>query len=611
VSNQTTNRRPPTRTPLRQTPGGAGRLRRGPVHPDDVLKDLARSPKPLVTPNIEFLTRSKPPANPYVIALWGVLGLVALVAAVPLVIGSRTGFEIQGLAANAALNPAELTTKVIDITVDPPNDAGSVRVELDGRPIEPTRTDGKLSVVLGAALSEGEHTLSMSAGSRVLYKGPSRQAIKFRVDGTPPEPTISIPSGLTTLEDDVVVTGLTEPGATVTVNGREAVVAEDGSYRVEFARVPIGAFRVVAVDAAGNRGTSTAPGLGAKLIPATRGVHVSAAAWDYQPLKDGILQLIRDGKINTVQLDLKDEDGRIGHRSQVPMVNQIGASDNLYDLAAEVAVLKGLGVRVVGRLVVFRDPTLAKAAWEGGQREQVLQNELGQPYNGKYGGKFGSFTNPFNETVRKYNSAVALEAAQAGVDDILLDYIRRPEAKIDKLSFAGATTPEKPVDKATVSAEIVEYVDELARILGETPARLGASVFGIAVIPEEGANIAQDIPEMSKHLDYISPMIYPSSWGKGQLGVADPPTQPYDIIFASLKQFQQVSKGSGTKIIPWLQDFNLIVKYGTEDVRAQIVASADVCITDWLMWDPKVTYNAAALPVGVQKPSVADVKCPS
>jgi hypothetical protein len=594
-----------TRAPIRQQPAHKGRVRRNPVHPDDVLKALARSPHPVVTPKIEFLNRNKPPANPYVIGLWAVLGLVTLLAAVPWVIGTRATFAIEGIAANGAVPPADLGAKVITVTVKPGSAVKGTEILLDGKPIEPTHQDGNLTVVLGASLAEGEHELTVQAGSRILYRAAPSQTLRFRVDGTAPEPTATLTSQPESLESPIELTGTSEPGATVTVNDRTATVQPDGNWSISFPRVPIGAFRVNAVDAAGNAGSMMLPGLSNKLFPAVRGVHVSAAAWAYPPLKNDVLQLVKDGKVNTIQLDLKDEDGRIGHRSNVPLVNQIGSSENLYDLKTEVEYLKSLGVRVVGRLVVFRDPTLAKAAWEAGRTEQVLQTNEGKPYAGKYGGKFGSFTNPFDQTVRNYNTAVALEAAQAGVDDILLDYIRRPESQIDKLKFIGAPAE---TDSPTVSAEIVEYVDELARTLHETPARLGASVFGVAI--SEGDNIAQNIPQMSKHLDYLSPMIYPSSWGKGQLGVANPPYQPYEIIVESLKKFQEAGKGTGVKMIPWLQDFNLVKKYGTEDVRAQIVASADVCVLDWLMWDPKVTYTTDALPVGAQKPSKEPV-CPT
>jgi hypothetical protein len=595
--------RTPPRTPLRQ-PNGQ-RPSRLPTHPDDVLKRLARSPNNVtVLPSFESQRRRKPPTNPYTIGLWAIFGFVGVIGIVPWLVPNRPSFTIEGITDRSSLQPTAMLSQVVKIKTSPASAAAKLRISVDGIAVEPNRGEGEATIVLGA-LPEGSHSINISAGSRILYRGPVSKKVTFNVDGTPPVATATLANQPKTLEDDVTISGTSEPGAKVTVNGRDAKISTDGAYTITFPRAPIGALQIRATDAAGNVGTALMPGVSGKLMPATRGVHVSGAAWSYEPLRTGVLELIDAGKINTVQLDLKDEDGRIGYRTQVPLANQIGASDNLYDLADAVRQLKARNVRIVGRLVVFRDPTLAKSAWGAGNTDQVLQNTDGSPYNGRYGGKFGAFTNPFNTVVRNYNTAVAIEAAQAGVDDILLDYIRRPEAEIETLKFVGV---EGPTDSARVSQEIVSYIDELATTLGETPARLGASIFGIAVA--EGDRIGQDVTAMSKSLDYIAPMVYPSAWTPGQLGVNNPSAQPYDMVFVSLQEFQKASAGSGVRIIPWLQDFTLgKVKYGDKEVRAQIEASANACISDWLIWDPKVTYSSGGLPVGIQQPTKAPV-CP-
>ncbi len=546
-----------TRSPLR-TPSSP-RQRRNPSHPDDVLRKLARSPQQVSVPQLEFHRRSKPPTNPYTLGLWSTLGVLSILAVVPWLAPNRPTITIEGMAEGEAVQPSKMLSHVVKIRTEPVSALKNMELTVDGIVVESTPDGDSATLVLGA-MSEGNHVIGVKAGSRILYRGPVSKRVQFAVDSTAPTPTAQLAVAPKTLEDDVTLNGITEVGATVAVNGRDATVSPDGSYTITFPRAPIGSFQVRSIDRAGNAGVTLLPGVGGRLLPPVRGVHVSAAAWSYEPLRKEIIALIDAGKINTVQLDLKDEDGLMGHRSSVPLVNQIGAAQNRYDLAAEVASLKQRGVRVVGRLVVFRDPLLAKAAWAAGQTDQVLQGTDGQPYKGKYGG----FTNPFNKTVRTYNQAIALEAAQAGVDDILLDYIRRPEANVQSLRFPGA---EGQVDSARISAEIVSFLDDIGRTLADTPARLGASVFGVAVA--EGDNIGQNVAEMSKSLDYIAPMVYPSSWTAGQLGVDDPSGQPYDIVLRSLQEFQKASAGTGVKIIPWLQDFTLDRSYGSKEVRAR------------------------------------------
>ena len=100
---------------------------------------------------------------------------------------------------------------------------------------------------------------------------------------------------------------------------------------------------------------------------------------------------------------------------------------------------------------------------------------------------------------------------------------------------------------------------------------------------------------MSQYVDYVSPMIYPSHWSRGEYGVAHPEAQPYDITRASLADFQRVLDGTNTALVPWLQDFSMRVPYGPAEVKAQIDAAASLGIYDWLLWDPTVTYTSEGI----------------
>ena len=111
----------------------------------------------------------------------------------------------------------------------------------------------------------------------------------------------------------------------------------------------------------------------------------------------------------------------------------------------------------------------------------------------------------------------------------------------------------------------------------------------------DGTNI-EEVRAMARNVDYIAPMVYPSHWGPGEYDVASPNAQPYDIVFRSLADFRKQTKGTGARVVPWLQDFSLGVAYGPAEVRAQIRAAADRGIDEWLLWDPNVTYTADALP---------------
>ncbi len=265
----------------------------------------------------------------------------------------------------------------------------------------------------------------------------------------------------------------------------------------------------------------------------------------------------------------------------MPLAHRIGAVRPVVDLPAAVKLLHGKGVRVIGRLVCFRDSIMAGAAWKAGDRAEVIQT----PAGGQYGG-YGGFTNFANPVVRRYQIDIAVAAAKAGVDEILYDYVRRPDGPLSTMAFPGL--------KGTPEQSIVSFLAETRAALKPYHVFLGASVFGVAATrPTE---VAQDIPAMAEHLDYVSAMVYPSHWARGEYGVANPNAQPYAIVLRSLEDFQKDVRGTGARVVPWLQDFSLGVDYGPAQVGAEIQGAHDAGIDEYLLWDPAVTYTVAALP---------------
>ena len=114
-----------------------------------------------------------------------------------------------------------------------------------------------------------------------------------------------------------------------------------------------------------------------------------------------MLQLIAEGRINAVELDLKDEAGVIGWNPPVPL--RAAARSAIDDLRPEAAVqqLHAKGVRVIGRLVAFRDPIHAQAAWNAGRRDEVDPDAGRRPVRATTAGS-RNFANP---AVRQYNIA--------------------------------------------------------------------------------------------------------------------------------------------------------------------------------------------------------------
>jgi hypothetical protein len=322
-------------------------------------------------------------------------------------------------------------------------------------------------------------------------------------------------------------------------------------------------------------------------LPPTRAVHITGAAWDYKPKHDAVMALLKEHRINAVEVDIKDESGIVNYASTVPLATTVGAIDKYYDLKTMIDQIHAAGGRVIGREVVFHDSKLAKWSWDNGHKSDVLQTAAHQPWKGSYGDF--SFTNFASPTVQQYNTDIAVEAAKAGIDDVLFDYVRRADGNLSEMYIPDLTgTPEQAV------ADFVKRTREAFTAAG-VKTYLGASVFGIsATRPKE---IAQNITMMAPYLDYVAPMVYPSHWGTDEYGLHDPVQHPYDIVQRSLKDFQKDVKGTTAQVVPWLQAFTLGgVTYGTPQVLAQEKGAADDGINGFLLWNAGADYRAADLP---------------
>ncbi|MEV0851680.1 putative glycoside hydrolase [Nocardia fluminea] len=407
----------------------------------------------------------------------------------------------------------------------------------------------------------------------------SRSAESAVADTVPPTLRMTPTDPVRSYRAPVVVRGTAVDAARVSIGPDSVVPAADGTFELSVRWAP--AFEVVATDAGGNQTSSTV--VTAQSLPRMRAVHVTAHAWSHAGLREAVLDLAREGRIDTVQLDIKDEDGVIGYASQVPLALESGAAAAIYDAPAALRQLHDMGLQVVGRIVAFRDPTLASWAWHNGRPDWVVQNPSGQPYSSHYGPI--AFTNFADPDVRGYNIALAVEAAQLGFDGIMYDYVRRPDGSLNSMRFAGLTD--------TPTAAVAGFLAESRYPVHAAGAHLSAAVYGIASTRPD--QIAQDIPLMARSVDFVAPMIYPSHWGPGEYGVANPNAQPYDIIFRSLRDFTAATAGTGAKVAPWLQDFSLGVTYGDAELRAQIDATRDAGIDSFFLWNAATRYHGGGL----------------
>lgn len=498
---------------------------------------------------------------------------------------TRVDVQVTGIEADGAVTFDQSGVLDVVIEVDPIGKLQDATLRLDGEDLADRveqRKDG-FRWQSDKPLTAGMHHLQLTVPRPILPA--AHFTWDFLVDAVPPR--ISVPATLLApvdIDDRISIKGKVDTDATLSANGDEVELGADGSFRVTFDRAPAGPINLTAVDKAGQ--TTVKEIFVPIKRPATRGVHMSGISWAQRDLRESVLALADAGIINTVELDIKDEAGEVGWDATLPLANDIGAVKHYYDLGEAVRQLHERGLRVIGRVVAFRDPILAKAAWYMGNHDWVIQDAAGQPL-----GAYGGFTNFKSADVRKYNIGLAMEAVDLGVDEILWDYVRRPEDK------RGVTQVIPGLGKnESVETAVAAFLTESHRAVRAGGALQGASVFGVAAQHPE--TVGQSVPLIAKSVDYISPMVYPALWVSGEYRVPDPVNRPFDIVTRSLQDFQKKTEGTGVTLVPWLQDFSLNADYGDDQVRAQVDAATGLGIESYLLWSPRVRYHAGALDKG-------------
>jgi hypothetical protein len=313
-----------------------------------------------------------------------------------------------------------------------------------------------------------------------------------------------------------------------------------------------------------------------------RGVHVTMALASLPGKIDEYIALSKHG-LNTIELDIKDENGEVGFvPSSVPLATAVGAAKPYYKPRVVARKIHAAGLYLIGRIVTFEDPVLSEK-----RPALALHNPDGSVWhtNGGLG-----WTNEYDKRVWDYNIAIAKAAVRAGFDEIQFDYVRFPsDGNVDAIVYPV----KKKEPKAWTIARFAHYAVNQIHPLG---ARVSVDVFGLAATRDLG--IGQRPSRLAKYVDAVYPMVYPSHFNAGEYGLADPNYDPGMTVTDALADFDTQLHGTKARLVPWLQDFSLGKEYTYEDVKAQIDAARAFKTSGFLLWNPLGLYTNQALAPG-------------
>jgi hypothetical protein len=296
---------------------------------------------------------------------------------------------------------------------------------------------------------------------------------------------------------------------------------------------------------------------------------------------------------NAVVFDIKDSDGSVTIPFEHPLLGKHQVY--IHDLPKFIHFLHTENMHAIARVAIFRDQRLVTT-----HPELAVQSRSShQPWreNGKL-----VWTDSSNPTVQDYNIALAKFVAQSGADEIQFDYVRFPaEGDQKDASFIfQSPQPQAGGQKAEAGNHALQRSDVIAQFLQKaytqlhpTGVLLSLDVFGVMAWqrPVDLSHTGQDIVQMAKYCDVLSPMIYPSHFF-GMDNIEHPGDAPEHFIGESMERFELITKNSGVTIRPWLQAFHWRTKtYSPEYIKIQVATAKQKGGIGFLFWNAANDYS--------------------
>lgn len=327
-----------------------------------------------------------------------------------------------------------------------------------------------------------------------------------------------------------------------------------------------------------------------------KGIYVTSNSTQGKKM-DELVKFIKDSNLNTMVIDVKDDTGNITMKLNT---GNKQVDKNTLDIVDGKKLLKKLhdnNIYPIARIVTFKDTKLANE-----HPEWTFKNSDGSVWTN---GKGDSFVNPFMKEVWKYDIDVAKAAAKAGFQDIQFDYVRFPEGfenQADSLTYnkgeyknSQMSSGDQRVDTIT---KFLEYANKELKPMG---VNVSADVFGYSALVENAPGIGQSFPKISKNVDAISSMIYPSHWSNGDFGLQAPDTEPYKTVNRYIQKENSLldTLGKDKPISrPWIQDFTAsylgagnYIDYDAKAISEEVQALKDNGVNEFLLWNAGNDYK--------------------
>jgi hypothetical protein len=300
--------------------------------------------------------------------------------------------------------------------------------------------------------------------------------------------------------------------------------------------------------------------------------------WDNARLLELIDLVDRSPILNAIVIDVKGDYGYLAFESSNPLIAATDAmASPRLPLSEFLRICQEKHIYTIARMVIFKDSPLIKA-----RPELAVRHPNGAIFYDREG---MAWADPTRKEVWEYNIAITQEVIGMGFDEVQYDYLRYPSDSTS-LEIVRALVYSVPSTLESRTAAIMGFVAEAKKAVDRTPAFLSADIFGYAlsIDPEHDMRIGQRLKDIAPHVDYICPMVYPSTFIPGNLGLASPSDNPYEVVARSMAY--GLSRTSVT-MRPWLQGY----WYERQDFAEQRRAAQEATDAGWCFWNARGIYD--------------------
>lgn len=342
-----------------------------------------------------------------------------------------------------------------------------------------------------------------------------------------------------------------------------------------------------------------------------RGFYMTAHSAADPKIRAGLFAYAKRNGLNAVVIDVKDASGLLSFMPKRPtLAAHAPEKATIPDLDAVLAEAGEAGLYRIARLFVFQDPMYVKRF-----PDQAVRHVNGGVWADHKG---VTWVDPASKDAWRYNVEVAKDAYDRGFDEIQLDYIRFPSDGNMRAVAYRHHDASRP--KHEVIRDFFAYMHRELEKKSGIPVSL--DLFGYVTWYEDyDLGIGQLLKDALPHATAVSAMVYPSHYGSGTLGYANPAAYPYEVVADSLRKANrlyakreaecaEVASGvrSATSPLlmpcdvplahhrPWIQAFDIGAVYDAEKLRAQVRAVRDQGGKGWLLWNARNVYKDFALP---------------